>query len=107
MNSAGSCLSVHVATRRTRPFVVTIRSFCRLMSASQLAGSRWCRPSISTINVRPSGRTNSASVYRHRPEASRRRAAVVPAHYAGHGGATIVARGDRFMVDDWLNLSLA
>ena len=40
-------------------------------------------------------------------EASRRRAAVVPAHYAGHGGATIVARGDRFMVDDWLNLSLA
>ncbi|RUP28515.1 MAG: MBL fold metallo-hydrolase [Mycolicibacterium sp.] len=40
-------------------------------------------------------------------EASRRRAAVVPAHYAGHGGATIVARGDRFMVDDWLDLSLA
>ena len=37
----------------------------------------------------------------------RRRAAVVPAHYAGHGGATIVARGDRFMVDDWLDLSLA
>jgi glyoxylase-like metal-dependent hydrolase (beta-lactamase superfamily II) len=40
-------------------------------------------------------------------EASRRRAVVVPAHYAGHGGATIVARGDRFMVDDWLDLSLA
>ncbi len=40
-------------------------------------------------------------------EASRRRAAVVPAHYAGHGGATIVARGDRFMVDDWLDLGLA
>lgn len=40
-------------------------------------------------------------------EASRRRAAVVPAHYAGHGGATIVARGDRFMVDDWLDLSPA
>ena len=37
-------------------------------------------------------------------EASRRRAAVIPAHYPGHGGATIVARGDRFMVDDWLDL---
>ncbi|MGB8403151.1 MAG: MBL fold metallo-hydrolase [Mycobacterium sp.] len=37
-------------------------------------------------------------------EASRRRAAVIPAHYPGHGGATIVARGDRFMVDDWLGL---
>jgi glyoxylase-like metal-dependent hydrolase (beta-lactamase superfamily II) len=37
-------------------------------------------------------------------EASRRRAAVVPAHYPGHGGATIVARGDSFMVDDWLEL---
>jgi glyoxylase-like metal-dependent hydrolase (beta-lactamase superfamily II) len=35
-------------------------------------------------------------------EASRRRAAVIPAHYPGHGGATIVARGDAFMVDDWL-----
>ena len=40
-------------------------------------------------------------------EASRKRAAVIPAHYAGHGGATIVARGDRFMVDDWLDLGLA
>jgi len=29
---------------------------------------------------------------------------VVPAHYPGHGGATIVARGDRFEVDDWLGL---
>jgi glyoxylase-like metal-dependent hydrolase (beta-lactamase superfamily II) len=37
-------------------------------------------------------------------EASRRRAAVVPAHYPGHGGATVVARGDAFMVDDWLEL---
>jgi glyoxylase-like metal-dependent hydrolase (beta-lactamase superfamily II) len=35
-------------------------------------------------------------------EASRRRAAVIPAHYPGHGGATVVARGDAFMVDDWL-----
>jgi glyoxylase-like metal-dependent hydrolase (beta-lactamase superfamily II) len=37
-------------------------------------------------------------------EAARARAAVVPAHYPGHGGATIVARGDRFEVDDWLAL---
>ena len=37
-------------------------------------------------------------------EASRRRAAVVPAHYPGAGGATLVARGDRFEVDDWLDL---
>jgi glyoxylase-like metal-dependent hydrolase (beta-lactamase superfamily II) len=37
-------------------------------------------------------------------EASRRRAAVVPAHYPGPGGATVVARGDAFMVDDWLDL---
>ncbi|KUH85829.1 MULTISPECIES: MBL fold metallo-hydrolase [unclassified Mycobacterium] len=37
-------------------------------------------------------------------EASRQRAAVVPAHYPGHGGATVVARGDTFMVDDWLAL---
>jgi hypothetical protein len=37
-------------------------------------------------------------------EASRRRATVVPAHYPGHGGATVVARGDAFMVDDGLEL---
>lgn len=37
-------------------------------------------------------------------EAARRRAAVIPAHYPGHGGATLVARGDSFMVDDWLDL---
>jgi len=37
-------------------------------------------------------------------EASRARAAVIPAHYPGHGGATVVARGDRFEVDDWLAL---
>jgi glyoxylase-like metal-dependent hydrolase (beta-lactamase superfamily II) len=36
-------------------------------------------------------------------EASRRRAAVIPAHYPGPGGATVVARGDAFMVDDWLD----
>ena len=38
-------------------------------------------------------------------EAARRRAAVIPAHYPGHGGATVVARGDAFMVDDWLEIS--
>ena len=37
-------------------------------------------------------------------EASRRRAAVIPAHYPGRGGSTVVARGDTFMVDDWLEL---
>ncbi|MGY4871291.1 MBL fold metallo-hydrolase [Mycolicibacterium elephantis] len=48
----------------------------------------------------------AAAVTRRRilTEASRRRAAVVPAHYPGHGGATVVARGDGFMVDDWLEL---
>jgi glyoxylase-like metal-dependent hydrolase (beta-lactamase superfamily II) len=48
----------------------------------------------------------AAAVTRKRvlTEASRRRAAVIPAHYPGHGGATIVARGDAFMVDDWLEL---
>ena len=37
-------------------------------------------------------------------EAARRRAAVIPAHYPGPGGATVVARGDEFIVDDWLGL---
>lgn len=37
-------------------------------------------------------------------EAARRRAAVIPAHYPGHGGATLVARGDAFQVDDWLDI---
>ena len=48
----------------------------------------------------------AAAVARKRvlTEASRRRAAVIPAHYPGHGGATVVARGDSFMVDDWLEL---
>lgn len=36
-------------------------------------------------------------------EAARRRAAVIPAHYPGRGGATLVARGDAFQVDDWLD----
>ena len=37
-------------------------------------------------------------------EAARARATVIPAHYPGHGGVTLVARGDRFEVDDWLDL---
>lgn len=49
----------------------------------------------------------AAAVTRRRvfTEAARARAMVVPAHYPGHGGATLVARGDRFDVDDWLGLS--
>jgi glyoxylase-like metal-dependent hydrolase (beta-lactamase superfamily II) len=49
----------------------------------------------------------AAAVTRKRvlTEASRRRAAVIPAHYPGPGGATVVARGDAFMVDDWLDFS--
>ncbi|MBX7431032.1 MBL fold metallo-hydrolase [Mycobacterium sp. Y57] len=48
----------------------------------------------------------AAAVTRRRvlTEAARRRAAVIPAHYPGHGGATVVARGDAFTVDDWLPL---
>ncbi|MDT5335434.1 MAG: hypothetical protein QOD90_939 [Mycobacterium sp.] len=48
----------------------------------------------------------AAAVSRKRvfTEASRSRATVIPAHYPGHGGATLVARGDRFEVDDWLDL---
>lgn len=37
-------------------------------------------------------------------EAARRRATVIPAHYPGHGGATLVERGDAFTVDDWLDI---
>ncbi len=50
---------------------------------------------------------DAAAVTRKRvlTEASRRRAAVIPAHYPGHGGLTVVARGDAFMVDDWLEIS--
>ncbi|WP_319452622.1 MULTISPECIES: MBL fold metallo-hydrolase [unclassified Mycobacterium] len=49
----------------------------------------------------------AAAVTRKRifTEAARARAAVIPAHYPGHGGATVVARGDRFEVDDWLELA--
>ena len=49
----------------------------------------------------------AAAVTRKRvlTEATRRRAAVIPAHYPGHGGVTMVARGDSFMVDDWLEIT--
>ena len=49
----------------------------------------------------------AAAVTRKRvlTEATRRRAVVIPAHYPGHGGVTVVARGDSFMVDDWLEIS--
>ena len=47
----------------------------------------------------------SAARKRVLTEAARKRAAVIPAHYPGHGGATVVARGDGFMVDDWLELA--
>lgn len=49
----------------------------------------------------------AAAVSRKRvlTEASRRRAPVIPAHYPGHGGASVVARGDAFMIDDWLEIS--
>jgi hypothetical protein len=49
----------------------------------------------------------AAAVTRKRvlTEATRRHAGVIPAHYPGHGGVTVVARGDSFMVDDWLQLT--
>ena len=49
----------------------------------------------------------AAAVTRKRvlTEATRRRAVVIPAHYPGRGGVTVVARGDSFMVDDWLEIS--
>lgn len=36
-------------------------------------------------------------------EAVRAKAAVIPAHYPGRGGATIRAAGDRFDIDRWLD----
>lgn len=49
----------------------------------------------------------AAAVARRRvfTEAAQVRAAVVPAHFPGHGGASLVARGDRFAVDEWLAFS--
>lgn len=52
----------------------------------------------------------AAARTRHRvlSEAARARAVVIPAHYPGHGGARIIARGngfgDAFTVEDWLDL---
>ncbi|WP_445161986.1 MBL fold metallo-hydrolase [Mycobacterium sp. Dal123C01] len=37
-------------------------------------------------------------------EAADAHAAVIPAHYPGHGGATIRAIADRFEVDEWLDI---
>ncbi len=37
-------------------------------------------------------------------EAAEAHAMVIPAHYPGHGGATIRAVADRFDVDEWLNI---
>ena len=37
-------------------------------------------------------------------EAAEAGAAVIPAHYPGHGGATIRAVGDGFDVADWLDI---
>ena len=37
-------------------------------------------------------------------EAVQAKAAVIPAHYPGHGGATIRAVGDRYDIDEWLEV---
>ncbi|OBI55641.1 MBL fold metallo-hydrolase [Mycobacterium sp. E796] len=48
----------------------------------------------------------AAAVTRRRifTEAVGAKAAVIPAHYPGHGGATIRAVADRFDVEDWLDI---
>lgn len=38
------------------------------------------------------------------PEPDYRQSSPDGAHYPGRGGASVVARGDAFMVDDWLEL---
>jgi len=38
-------------------------------------------------------------------EAAEAGAAVIPAHYPGHGGATLRAVADQFDVDDWLDIA--
>jgi glyoxylase-like metal-dependent hydrolase (beta-lactamase superfamily II) len=50
---------------------------------------------------------DAAAVARRRvfTEAARAGAAVIPAHYPGHGGARLVTRGDGFAIDHWLELS--
>jgi len=49
---------------------------------------------------------NAAAVTRRRvfTEAAQAKAAVIPAHYPGRGGATIRADDDRFEVDHWLDI---
>ena len=48
----------------------------------------------------------AASVTRRRifTEAAQAKAAVIPAHYLGRGGATIRAAADQFEVDHWLDI---
>jgi glyoxylase-like metal-dependent hydrolase (beta-lactamase superfamily II) len=48
----------------------------------------------------------AAAVTRRRifTEAAQAKAAVIPAHYPGHGGATIRATEHEFDIDDWLDL---
>jgi glyoxylase-like metal-dependent hydrolase (beta-lactamase superfamily II) len=48
---------------------------------------------------------NAAAASRHRifTEAAQAKAAVIPAHYPGHGGAVIRAVADQFDVDRWLD----
>ncbi|MEE6135199.1 MBL fold metallo-hydrolase [Mycobacterium sp. 050128] len=50
--------------------------------------------------------TDAAAVTRHRifTEAANAGATVIPAHYPGHGGASLRAVGDQFEVDEWLEI---
>ena len=66
---AGSQIPLPCSTQRR--LMTTARS--RFMSACQCTTSRWCRPSISSTTTSPSGKSHSASRYRHRPAASFRR----------------------------------
>jgi glyoxylase-like metal-dependent hydrolase (beta-lactamase superfamily II) len=49
---------------------------------------------------------SAAAVTRRRifTEAAQARAAVIPAHYPGHGGATLRAEADRFEIERWLDI---
>lgn len=48
----------------------------------------------------------AAAATRHRifTEAAAGNATVIPAHYPGHGGASLRAVGDQFEVDEWLDI---
>ena len=50
--------------------------------------------------------TDAAAASRRRifTEAVQAKAAVIPAHYPGRGGATLRAAADQFDVDDWLDI---